>query len=51
VTANGRTIAVTHPGAYELVAHARSTTGELELELGDGVSCHAVCFTPGLAQS
>jgi hypothetical protein len=21
----------------------------LELEIGDGVTCHAVCFTPGLA--
>jgi hypothetical protein len=49
VTANGRTIAVDHPGAYELVSHPRSTAGELELELGEGVNCHAVCFTPGLA--
>ena len=48
ITANGRTIAVDHPGCYELVAHERSTAGELELEIGDGVSCHAVCFTPGL---
>ena len=50
VTANGRTIAVTHAGAYELVSHARSTAGELDLQLGEGVTCHAVCFTPGLAQ-
>ena len=49
VTANGRTIAVTHPGAYELIAHERSTSGTLELEVGAGVACHAVCFTPGLA--
>ena len=48
-TANGRTIAVTHPGAYELISHSRSTAGELELEVDDGVSCYAVCFTPGLA--
>ena len=46
---NGRTIAVDHPGAYELIAHERSTTAELALEIGDGVTCHAVCFTPGLA--
>jgi hypothetical protein len=46
--ADGRTIAVEHPGAYELVAHERSTTAELALEIGDGVTCHAVCFTPGL---
>jgi hypothetical protein len=50
VRANGRPIAVDHPGAYELIAHERSTTGELELEVGAGVTCHAVCFTPGLAR-
>lgn len=49
VTANGREIAVTHPGAYELIAHARSTAGELALETGEGVECYAVCFTPGPA--
>ncbi len=45
---NGRTLAVDHPGAYELIAHDHSTTGELSLEIGAGVTCHAVCFTPGL---
>ncbi len=49
VTANGRSISVQHPGAYELIAHERSTAGVLELEIGEGVRCHAVCFTPGLA--
>jgi hypothetical protein len=49
VTVNGRTLVVDHPGAYELISHPRSTAGELELELGEGVSCHAVCFSPGLA--
>jgi thiol-disulfide isomerase/thioredoxin len=49
VTANGVTIAVRHPGAYELVAHPRHTVGELSLELGDGVECYGVCFVPGLA--
>jgi hypothetical protein len=48
-TANGRVIAVEAPGAYELVSHPVSTAGVLELALGDGVICHAVCFTPGLA--
>ena len=48
IEVNGRTIAVDHPGAYELIAHERSTTAELALEIGDGVICHAVCFTPGL---
>jgi hypothetical protein len=48
VSANGRELAVRHPGAYELIAHAQSTAGELELVVGPGVECHAVCFTPGL---
>jgi hypothetical protein len=47
--ANGREVAVENPGCYELIAHDRSTAGELTLELSDGVVCHAVCFTPGLA--
>ena len=49
VTVNGRTVAVDGPGCYELIAHERSTDGKLALEVGRGVSCHAVCFTPGLA--
>jgi hypothetical protein len=49
VSANGRTVTVDHPGCYELIAHERSTDGELALELGPGVHCYAVCFTPGLA--
>jgi thiol-disulfide isomerase/thioredoxin len=49
VTVNGRTLSVDHPGAYELISHPRSTAGELELDVGEGVGCHAVCFTPGLA--
>ncbi|MDQ6816650.1 MAG: DipZ protein [Actinomycetota bacterium] len=49
VTANGRAFEVSHPGCYELVSHSRSTAGELRLALGEGVRCHAVCFTPGVA--
>ncbi len=49
VTANGRAIAVTHPGAYPLLEHPHHTLGVLELEIGDGVTCHATCFTPGAA--
>jgi hypothetical protein len=49
VTANGRTVMVDHPGCYALISHPRSTASELQLEVGDGVRCHAVCFTPGLA--
>jgi hypothetical protein len=49
VQVNGRAIDVDHPGAYDLIEHDRSTTAELTLDVGDGVTCHAVCFTPGLA--
>jgi mannose-6-phosphate isomerase-like protein (cupin superfamily) len=49
VHANGQEIAVEHPGAYPLVEHERHTAAELDLEIGPGVTCHAVCFTPGLA--
>lgn len=49
VRVNGRTVTVDHPGAYELLSFERSTRGELELEVGAGVTCYATCFTPGLA--
>jgi AhpC/TSA family protein len=49
VNANGREVAVTQPGCYELIRHSNSTAAELNLTVGDGVCCHAVCFTPGLA--
>jgi hypothetical protein len=49
VRANGREIAVEHSGCIALVEHERHSAGELELELGDGVICHAVQFTPGVA--
>ena len=48
VTVNGRDIAVDHPGAYALIEHERHTEGVLHLEVRAGVTCHAVCFTPGL---
>ncbi len=50
VTANGTSVEVENPGCYELIAHERSTHGELVLDVGDGVRCIAVCFTPGLAE-
>jgi thiol-disulfide isomerase/thioredoxin len=37
------------PGAYALLEHARSTAGQLELELEGDLRCLATCFTPGLA--
>ncbi|HVE67474.1 MAG TPA: DipZ protein [Solirubrobacteraceae bacterium] len=48
VRANDRTVEVAGPGAYPLVEHERHTEGELELEVGDGVTCWAVQFTPGV---
>jgi hypothetical protein len=49
VRANGREIAVAHSGCFALVEHERHSAGELALEVGDGVICHAVQFTPGVA--
>ena len=48
VRANGRAIAVPHAGCFSLVEHDRHTVGVLELEVGEGVTCHAVQFTPGV---
>ena len=49
IRANGREIAVEHSGCIALAEHERHSAGELELEVGDGVICHAVQFTPGVA--
>jgi hypothetical protein len=49
VRANGSEVSVWGPGCYQLISHPRSTEGQLELEVGEGVRCYAVCFTPGLA--
>jgi AhpC/TSA family len=49
VKVNGRELLVNHPGCYELISHPHSTAAELEFEVGVGVRCHAVCFTPGVA--
>jgi hypothetical protein len=49
IRVNGREVTVDHPGAYELIHHERSTAATLELEVGGGVQCLAVCFSPGLS--
>ena len=49
VRANGAEITVAHPGAYPLIEHPHHTTGVLDLDVPDGVTCHAVSFTPGVA--
>jgi hypothetical protein len=48
VRANGREIVVAHSGCFALVEHERHTSAELTLDVGDGVVCHAVQFTPGV---
>src|SRR3954470_12648742 len=50
ITVNGRPLAVEHPGAMPIVEHGRHTAAVLELHVGegDGVVCHATCFTPGV---
>jgi hypothetical protein len=49
VRANGRAFAVEAPGCHPLVEHECHTEAVLELEIGAGVTCHATCFTPGVA--
>jgi hypothetical protein len=49
VVANGRAIAVKGPGCFPLIEHPHHTAGVLELAVGAGVTCHATCFTPGVA--
>jgi thiol-disulfide isomerase/thioredoxin len=44
---DGEPLSIEWPGAYPLIEHGRHTAGVLELELGDGLSCLATCFTPG----
>jgi hypothetical protein len=49
VRVNRNEVAVTWPGCHLLVEHPRHTRAVLELDVGRGVTCHAVCFTPGVA--
>jgi thiol-disulfide isomerase/thioredoxin len=49
IAVGGHERPVTYSGAHLLVDHSQHEAGVLELEVGDGVTCHAVCFTPGLA--
>src|SRR5918995_615009 len=49
VRVGGRAILVTDPGAVVLVEHPHHTEAVLALEVGEGVTCHATCFTPGVA--
>jgi hypothetical protein len=44
----GEELTIDHPGARLLVEHPHHTTGVLDLRVGPGVTCEAVCFTAGL---
>jgi AhpC/TSA family len=48
VRANGREVAADGCGVYTLLEHPHHTTGVLDLEAGDGVTCLQTCFTPGV---
>ena len=45
---NGVPLAVTEPGCIQLIAHERHTAGDADARVGEGVTVHATCFTPGL---
>jgi hypothetical protein len=49
IVVNGTPREVSWPGCHPLVEHDVHTAGVLELEIGDGMSCHMTCFTPGVA--
>jgi thiol-disulfide isomerase/thioredoxin len=49
ITVNGQERPVDATGAHLLVQHDHHEAAVLELAIGDGVRCHAVCFTPGVA--
>jgi thiol-disulfide isomerase/thioredoxin len=46
---NGERRGVDVPGAHLLLSHPRHVDAMLDLRVGDGVTCYATCFTPGLA--
>jgi thiol-disulfide isomerase/thioredoxin len=46
---NGERVAIAAPGAHELVSHPHHVDAVLDLRVGDGLTCYATCFTPGLA--
>lgn len=49
ITVNGEERPVEYTGAHLLIDHGRHEQAALELQVGEGVTCHATCFTPGLA--
>jgi len=46
---NDHVVTVTDSGAHCLIEHPRHTRGDLVLAVDPSVTCHATCFTPGVA--
>ena len=46
---NGAPVTIDWPGARVLVEHPHHVDAVLDLRVGEGVTCYATCFTPGLA--
>jgi hypothetical protein len=49
VTVNERSFSVDAPGCHPLAEHPHHTEAVLDWAPGPGVTCHATCFTPGVA--
>ncbi len=49
LTVNGESRSIERSGPELLISSGKSERGTLALETSDGLSCHAVCFSPGLA--
>jgi thiol-disulfide isomerase/thioredoxin len=45
----GRRIEIPGTGCHPLIEHPHHTAGVLELRVGEKLTCHATCFTPGVA--
>jgi thiol-disulfide isomerase/thioredoxin len=48
LTVNGRVLPIAEPGCHPLLEHPHHTQGVLALEVGEGLTCLATCFTPGV---
>jgi AhpC/TSA family len=46
---NGSARTISEPGCHPLVEHPHHTAGVLDMRVGDGLTCHMTCFTPGVA--
>jgi thiol-disulfide isomerase/thioredoxin len=46
---DGAAVTIDRPGAHLLIEHPHSVAAVVDLRAGDGLTCHATCFSPGLA--